>query len=281
MTMKLGSYEHKKLFCRMLIDTHATDNPQKFPWPKLDDQSLARLQSISVWPTLLHHQQQGSHVLGAYAESVRDPLMKEVIALLALEQDRQTQALTAMMDEYGVPQSGAVSLQPSNNPEKDFINFGFTHCLDSFLGFGLFEVLQQAHYLPVSLLDRFNIALDEKARHLVFFINWWAYWNLKIKHRKAWSELRGLGAFWTRSRNLLSLMSACDQEDFDEGTSALFSADLLMGELTKDQFLSICRLAQSHRMQHFDPNLLKPKFPDIGAEVIQRVLKFWPQRVGS
>jgi hypothetical protein len=279
--MKLGSYEHKKLFCRMLIDTHTTDSPKQFPWPKLEDHSLARLQSISPWSELLFQQQEGSRILSAYAQTTRDPLMKEAIALLSDEQNRHTELLTSMMKCYGLSTATPSGRQQQNNPEAAFINFGFKNDLDSFLEFGLFGVVQQAHYLPESLLDRLNTVLDEKARHVVFFINWWAYWNLKLKHKKAWNEPRELGALWARRGALLKLLTACDQEDFDEGSSALLGADRLLGELTKDQFLNICCLAQGQRMQPFDQSLLQPQFPTLAAHFMQRVLKFWPQRVGG
>jgi hypothetical protein len=280
--MKFGSYEHKKLFCRSFIDSHTPFQPELLSWPKLDDESLRCLQSIPFWPDLLKQQQETALIVHSYAQTVRDPLMKEATALLAEEEEGLVETLSSMMGFYGLPSSNhSVALIPSK-AEIAFIDSGFEGCLDSFLGFGLFGIAQQADYLPDTLLQMFNSLLDTKARQIIFFINWWSYWNIKLKQRKSWSEIRGIRALWHKRSQLAKLLAALEQEEFEEVSSEVnLKAERVIGELTLAQFLNICQAEHSRRMQNFSSSLERPHLNSTLANFIQRVLKFWPQRVGT
>jgi hypothetical protein len=277
--MKFGSYEQKKLFCRSFIDSHTSFNPEQLSWPKLDDQSLKRLQSIPFWPDLLRQQQQTARIVHSYAQTVRDPLMKEAIALLAEEEEGLAHQLKSMMEFYSIPNPIFPSIQRPSKIESAFIDNGFEGCLDSFLGFGLFRVAKQAHYLPEALFQVFDSFLDEKARRVIFFINWWTYWNIKLKQRSGWSEVRGLRALWTRRSNLIKLIAAFDKEEVEEVSWNVFSAGRLIGEMTLEQFLKVCQSEHAHRIDGFNPNLLRPQGIDNLASWIQKIIQFWPQRM--
>ena len=47
--IKLGTTEHKQLFCRSFIDSYLDYKPATLPWPNLDPVSLERLRSIPFW----------------------------------------------------------------------------------------------------------------------------------------------------------------------------------------------------------------------------------------
>jgi len=280
--MKFGSYEQKKLFCRSFIDSHTSVSLEQLSWPKLDNLSLERLQRIPFWPDLLRQQQQTVSIVHSYAQTVRDPLMKEAIALLAEEEEGLAHQLKSMMEFYSIPTSGSPSMQLPSKIESAFINNGFEGCLDSFLGFGLFGVAQQAHYLPETLFQVFDSFLDEKARRIIFFINWWTYWNIKLKQRSGWSEVRGVRSLWTRRRNLIKLLSAFEKEEFEEvSLDVNFCAGRLLGEMTLEQFLKICQSEQAYRMENFNSNLLRPQGGYNLAILIQKIVKFWPQRMAQ
>lgn len=40
--IKIGSEEHKELFCQVFIDTHVPYDPATIRWPELDGESLER-----------------------------------------------------------------------------------------------------------------------------------------------------------------------------------------------------------------------------------------------
>jgi hypothetical protein len=276
--MKFGSYEHKKLFCRSFIDSHTPFQPELLSWPKLDVPYLERLQSIPFWPDFLREQQKTAQIVHSYAQTVRDPLMKEAIALLAEEEEDLAHQLKSIMEFYGIPTLGSLSIQLSRKIESAFIDNGFENCLDSFLGFGLFGVAQQAYYLPETLLQVFDSFLEDKTRRIIFFINWWTYWNIKLKQRSGWSEVRGIRSLWTRRRNLIKLISAFNKEVSSDST---LTAERLLGEMTLEQFLKTCQSEQVHRMQGFNSNLLRPQGNHNLASWIQKIVQFWPQRVAQ
>ena len=47
--LRIGSEEHKQLFCRTFVETHDPFKPEEIVWPDLDAESLARLKSLPVW----------------------------------------------------------------------------------------------------------------------------------------------------------------------------------------------------------------------------------------
>ncbi|MBW4634015.1 MAG: hypothetical protein KME30_19550 [Iphinoe sp. HA4291-MV1] len=47
--MKLGSEDHKNLFCRSFIESHLEFEPEQLPWPSLDSVALERLHGIPFW----------------------------------------------------------------------------------------------------------------------------------------------------------------------------------------------------------------------------------------
>jgi len=51
--VRIGSEEHKELFCGTFIKSHLAYEPRELPWPELDDVSLARLRAIPIWSIAL------------------------------------------------------------------------------------------------------------------------------------------------------------------------------------------------------------------------------------
>src|SRR5580692_4996538 len=45
----IGSDDHKRLFCRMLLETHNPYKPAVIDWPPLEAPALARLTSLPIW----------------------------------------------------------------------------------------------------------------------------------------------------------------------------------------------------------------------------------------
>ena len=51
--MRVGTEEHKFLFCNDFIKTFAPFEPENLPWPELDEVSLARLRAVPIWTMAL------------------------------------------------------------------------------------------------------------------------------------------------------------------------------------------------------------------------------------
>ena len=74
--MRIGSNEHKELFCRSFVESHRAYDPKDWPWPELDDLSLARLRAIPIWTMALEVEQDAGVMLEGYAKTEGDPIVR-------------------------------------------------------------------------------------------------------------------------------------------------------------------------------------------------------------
>lgn len=100
--MKLGSEEHKELFCRSFIESHLEFEPEKLPWPVLDSVALERIRSIPFWKEALSTERQAGAMVSAFAATISDPLLREAIALQALEETRHSRLIEFLINHYNI-----------------------------------------------------------------------------------------------------------------------------------------------------------------------------------
>jgi len=98
----IGSDEHKELFCRSFMDSHRAYDPQEWPWPELDDLSLARLRAIPIWTMALEVEIGAGVMLADFAKTEPDPLARRAIELQGYEENRHGRILQCMIDRYGL-----------------------------------------------------------------------------------------------------------------------------------------------------------------------------------
>ena len=100
--MKIGSDEHKKLFCRDFIASHCRFDPARLAWPDLDAAELERLRGIPFWQEVLYTERRAGAIVAAYAETITDPLVREAVMLQGFEEARHAELLRLMIRRYGV-----------------------------------------------------------------------------------------------------------------------------------------------------------------------------------
>ncbi len=151
--MRIGSNEHKELFCGSFMESHRAYDPQELPWPQLDDTSLARLRAIPIWTLALEVELGAGRMLSAFAKTEADPLVRQALELQAYEEDRHGRILQCMIERYGLLVIPNVAKQEPTR--RAFINFGYNECVDSFAGFGIFRLARDARILPEALTSLF------------------------------------------------------------------------------------------------------------------------------
>jgi len=249
--MRIGSQEHRNLFCRWFIDTHLAYEPEELPWPELDEVSLERLRGIPVWSTALQVELNAGAMVNGFAQRQSDGLIREAIALQGYEEDRHARMIGALVDRY---QLRATRSEPKVRPtRRAFIDFGYNECLDSFFGFGIFRLAREARFLPETLTSLFARVLFEEARHIVFFVNWIAY----ERAVSGYVAVARVGA--TALGYLRALLKTIGRAKEAKEDSGVFAAGDMFQDLTFSKFLQACLAENEAHMASFAPELLRPR----------------------
>ncbi|MGB8908465.1 MAG: hypothetical protein WCC84_06920 [Candidatus Cybelea sp.] len=254
--MQIGSNEHKELFCRSFMESHRPYDPREWPWPQLDDLSLARLRAIPIWTMALEIELGAGAMLTGFANTERDPLVRKALELQGYEEDRHGRILQCLVERYGLSVTPNV---PKQRPVRGaFLDFGYDECVDSFAGFGIFRLARAARILPETLTSLFSQVLLEEARHIVFFVNWIAWDRFR----------RGLrGSVMQFVAVLLSYGAAIGRKikggaQIQRVETPADGRDLfgdVLKDLTAAKFLRACLEENERYMAPFDPRLLRPR----------------------
>ncbi len=278
--MKIGSKEHKELFCQSFMTSYLEYEPEKLPWPDLDDADLERLRGIPFWEEALSTEREAGIMVSAFAETVSDPTIRAAITLQGKEEARHARLLEFLIDHYNIQISERPVPKLPQNIEQAFIDFGFGECLDSFFAFGMFGLARQARYFPESLFTIFEPILDEEARHIVFFINWVTY--LQIQQGRGAGGWRATHALWHYGRAIHHLIQAFGSAADASGEGfTVTGASTFMNDLTPELFLSMTLQENARRMSAFDRRLLQPKLLPRLSAIALRILRILPQRQPS
>lgn len=285
--MRIASDEHKELFCRSFMDSHRAYDPEEWPWPQLDDLSLARLRAIPIWTLALEVELGAGEMLAKYAATESDPLVRQALELQGYEEARHGRILKCMIDRYGLK---VVPTVPKQVPTRGaFVDFGYNECVDSFAGFGIFRLARDARILPEALTSLFTRLLVEEARHIVFFVNWIAWDRTRRGIRgpvlQVFPTLWCYGSAIVRRVKAGEKMSGGGQDAAAEGEKVpldLFG-DILKG-LTAASFIRACIDENERYMASFDPRLLRPRvIPTLArialaiVEAIDRIRASFPK----
>jgi hypothetical protein len=164
--VRIGSDAHKDFFCRLFVDSHQHYEPEALPWPDLAPDALARFRTVPLWQEVLHTELRAGRIVGAFAPTIEDPVLRDAVALQGYEEARHGELLRVMIRRYGVDASEAAPDPLLEDVETAFIDFGFGECLDSFLGFGAFKIARQSQFLPEPMFEIFEMLMYEETRHI-------------------------------------------------------------------------------------------------------------------
>ncbi len=286
--IRIGSEEHKELFCREFLDTFEPYKPAVIPWPVLDDAALGRLTGLPFWSLAVQTEIRASFYMQAFADREEDPLIREAISLNAFEETRHKEVLGHMIAFYGIKTEPEHGYRPPEDVELVYLQTGYGECFDSFFSFGLFRLTQDSNFLPAELIEVFEPIIQEEARHILFFVNWAAYTQAR---RPLWRRpqfiARRAGALAGRVRNRLSstlsagkkspsfsisqtylklVRRGYDQRKERRGLagngseSTQESRSRSMGGISPRAFLELCLAENERRMARYDPRLVRPQF---------------------
>jgi len=274
--MKIGSVEHKELFCLSFRESYRDYVPEQLPWPELDDKALATLRGIPFWEKALDIEAEAGAMVSGYAAIVKDPTIQAWIALQGREEYRHSRLIKTLIDRYSVEISPRPAVQLPKNIEPAFTVFGFEECLDSFFAFGLFAIAREADIFPEQMFQIFDPILDEEARHIVFFVNWFTY--VQIERGQGLPILRAMKTLWYYGKALSNLIGAFGDSDPSGKGFTATGAGIFTDDLTLEKLLTVCLQENHQRMSKYDPQLLQPLFLPRLTGLILRIVKLLPKR---
>ena len=274
MSIKAGSEAHKELFCRQFIETHLVFDPEKLPWPDLDEASLARLRGVPFWQEVYHTERRAGAIVDAFTPQVIDPMVREAVALQGVEESRHAKLIRVMIDRYGLEATEQPLETFPADLETAFIDFGFGECLDAFLGFGAFKTARQSEFLPEGMFEIFDVLMGEETRHIVFFINYMAW---REKHRGHIPLTRAMKSAWFYGRAARRLFGMVRRgQDANDGRDfAVTHANMFLDGFSFRQFVEDCCRENARRMGVFDPDLMQPRLLPAIANMAVRGLRLW------
>lgn len=271
--MKVGTPQHRDLFCRTFIDGHVAYAPEKLPWPDLEQKYLDRLRSIPFWGIAKAMERKAGIMVSSFAQTLDDPLIREAVALQGIEETRHARLMEHFIERYGLP-ARHVELSPGDAVKDQFIVFGYEECVDFFMGAGLFRLATRLDIFPANLVSIFDAVLVEEARHVTFFINWFRY------------EEAGAGRDGTLGRHVAAVKNYFGSikqlvRSFTGAETTGFvavGAHSLVEGMTPVMFLEAA-LAENRRMLGLlDRRLIKPALLPALATAALTVLRALPPR---
>ncbi|MEB0282662.1 ferritin-like domain-containing protein [Sphingomonas sp. 10B4] len=270
----LGSDAHKTLFCRTMLDTHDPYRPALIDWPVIDEETRQRIVSLPIWDIAVATEGRAGMNVKTYGEQIADPLLRDAIDMNAYEESRHKIVLADMVTFYGIELQPEEEYKRPRDPEFAFMRTGFSECIDSFFGFGLFKIAKDTGFFPEELVETFEPVMREEGRHILFFVNWVA-WHRRTMPlwRRPWFELK-VWAVWIAliwERIDMAKGMGDDNTKAQENNFTLNGSKELGVEIEFPELAAICLAENDRRLSVYDQRLIRPKFVP-GA--IRLVLRF-------
>lgn len=194
--LKPGSPAHKRAMCAMFAETFNPYKPSVITWPKLDPETLHRVTSLPIWDIAVQTEGKAMLRMAAYAESLKDPELRETISRNGWEENRHREVLSKLIEAYGIQLAPEPEYVKPKDPEWAYMVTGYSECIDSFFAFGLFEMARQSGFFPEELIETFEPVMQEECRHILLFANWLAWHRATMPlWRRPWFEMR-VWAVW-------------------------------------------------------------------------------------
>ncbi len=269
--IRFGSDEHKRLFCKTLLDTHNPYRPRVLDWPKLDAEAEKRITSLPIWDIAVQTENKAGMNVATYAEAIADPLLRKAVELDGYEEKRHRHVLANLVQAYGITLAPEPPFPRPKDPEWAFMVTGYSECIDSFFAFGLFKAAKDTGFFPPELIDTFEPVIHEEGRHILFFVNWvaWHRRNMPL-WRRPWFELKVLAVWifliWERIGIARDVGHGQQDNNFTVKGAQQLGADIDVGEL-----VAICLSENDRRLSIYDQRLKRPRFVPLMARL---ALKF-------
>jgi hypothetical protein len=270
-----GTPEHLQLFCQMLLETHNPYKPAVIDWPRLEPDALRRVTSLPIWDIAVQTEGRASIRVQTFAATVREPLLRQALEMNGGEEARHKVVLTKLVQAYGIELAPEPAYPPPDDPEWGWLVTGYSECIDSFFAFGLFAAAQRSGYFPAELVETFEPVIQEEGRHILFFVNWAAWYKRQLpwwrrplfalKVMRVWAFL-----IWER----IGIARGIDTDGMAQDANFTMNGASALGEpISAGQMIDLCLAENERRMAGYDARLLRPNTVPWLARCARRLLR--------
>ncbi len=274
-TIRPGSAAHAALMCRTMLTTHDPYKPALIDWPKLDPATQARITSLPIWDIAVATEGRASLNVETYAATIADPLMRSAVEMNAFEEARHKLVLGDMVGAYGIDLVPEPAYVTPRDPEWAFMVTGFSECIDSFFGFGLFKIAKDSGFFPAELVDTFEPVMREEGRHILFFVNWVAWHRANLPWWKKPLFAAKVAAVWAflMWERVDMARGMGDSTKAQENNFTLNGSKELGVEISFAGLARICLAENDRRLGVYDARLLRPRFVPAAMRLALRFVR--------
>lgn len=272
--IRIGSEQHKQLFCQMLLDTHNPYKPAVIEWPKLKPDELKRVTSLPIWDIAVQTEGRASIRVKTFAERVNDTLLRRALDMDAGEEARHKVVLSKLVEAYGIKLAPEPDYPAPKDAEWAWLVTGYSECIDSFFAFGLFEVARRSGYFPAELVETFEPVMQEEGRHIIFFVNWAAWYRRNLPlWRQPWFLLKVLAVWGFLIWERIGIARGLDDTgEMQDANFAVTGSEQMGIDIQPRELFEICLAENDRRMAGYDQRLLRPTFVPSMIRLINRFL---------
>ncbi len=258
----LGSEAHKALFCTTLLDTHDPYKPAVIDWPKLDEETRRKIVSLPIWDIAVQTEGRAGMNVKTFGETLTDPVLKAAVEMDAFEESRHKTVLSNMVAAYGIALEPEPEYKRPKDPEWAFMVTGYSECIDSFFGFGLFDIAKNSGFFPAELVDTFEPVMREEGRHILFFVNWVAWWRRNMPlWRRPWFELKVMAVWAFLIWERIGIATNMDKSPKAQDNNFTLNGSKELGvEITFAELAEVCLKENDRRLAPYDQRLIRPVF---------------------
>ena len=275
--VSIGSAEHLRMFCNMLLQTHNPYKPSVIDWPRLAPDALKRVTSLPIWDIAVQTEGRASVRVHSFASRQRDALLRSALEMDADEEARHKVVLSKLVEAYGITLAPEPEYLPPADAEWGWLVTGYSECIDSFAAFGLFAAARESGFFPAELVETFEPVIQEEGRHILFFANWVAWYRASLPwwRRPAFAlKVARVWLFLIRER--IGLAKGIDVKADGTAQDANFpmnAAESLGQALSAGAMIDLCLAENERRMAGYDARLVRPTTVPKLARLARRFVK--------
>ncbi|HEX4303217.1 MAG TPA: hypothetical protein VHZ78_10515 [Rhizomicrobium sp.] len=271
--VRWGTEAHKRLFCKTLLDSFNPYRPAVIDWPKLEPDTQARITALPIWDIAVQTENRAGLNVCTYAELVPDPLLRKAVELNGFEERRHRYVLSNLVEAYGIKLAPEPAYPRPKNPEWAFMVTGYSECIDSFFAFGLFETAKKSGFFPAELVDTFEPVVHEEGRHILFFVNWVAWWRRNMPFwRRPYFELKVLAVWAFLIYERIGIASDVSNGQQDNNFTVNGATQLSDGEIDIFKLMDTCLAENDRRLGVWDKRLKRPTFVPFMIRTFRRFI---------